>query len=188
MSRRKVFLRALSRREARRRRPGGQGGFSLIELMIAMAMLAFVAIGILPMMMRALADNNRGWEATEVSNFVQSELEPMLATPFESPVLLVNPGNTERQTASSWAEGDADKMGDDNEGWAFNVTGKGRVLWNRNTFVRWYGVNDLVTPLDGAADPSTVNLKEVQVQIEGIRQGGSLGAGQELWIRVLRSF
>lgn len=166
----------------------GEAGLSLIELMIAMALLSFVAIGILPMMMRALADNNRGWEATEASNFAQSELEPMLATPYESPALTVVPGTTERVASWSWAEGDSQKVGDDNEGWTLDATGKGRVFWTRNTFVRWYDVDDLATPLPGSADPSQVNLKEVQVQLESTRQGGSLGAGQELWIRVLKAF
>lgn len=171
-----------------RRRSRSQAGLSLVELMIAMALLAFVAIGILPMMMRALADNNRGWEATEASNFAQSELEPMLATPYENPVLAVNPGNTERVTGSSWAEGDADLTGDVDEGWTADPTGKGRVFWTRSTFVRWYDVDDPLTPLPGDTDPSEVTLKEVQVQLESAREGGSLGAGQNVWIRVLRSF
>lgn len=187
MSRLNVFRRRALLRAAPRR-PRGQAGLSLIELLIAMAMLAFVAIGILPMMMRALADNNQGWEATEASNFAQSELEPMLATPYERPTLLVNPGNTERLTVLSWAEGDAYKVGDADEGWTLTPTGKGKVLWSRSTFVRWYDIDDPTTPLPGDTDPSQVNLKEIQVQLESSRQGGALGAGQELWIRVLRSF
>lgn len=177
----------LRRRTFRRRSPR-QAGMSLIELMIAMALLAFVAIGILPMMMRALADNNRAWEATEASNFVQSELEPMLATPYDSPVLTVDPGTDERLSSWSWAEGDAGKVGDDNEGWALDPTGKGLVFWTRNTYVHWYDVDDLKTRLKGDEDPSQVNLKEIQVKVESIRQGGSLGGGQELWIRVLKAF
>lgn len=172
----------------RRGRLSGEAGLSLLELLIAMALLAVIAIGILPMMMRSLADSNRGWEATEVSNFALSEIEDQLATPFESPTLEVGSGLTENLSSQAWVEGVLDQVGDAVEGWTDDPTGKGLMLWRRNTYVRWYNVNDLDTPLDGDSDPSLVHLKEVQVQISGERQGGALGGGQELWIRVMKAF
>lgn len=175
---------------ARRRRRGrsSEEGLSLLELLIAMALLAVIAVGILPMMMRSLADSNRGWEATEVSNFALSQLEDQLATPFESPSLQVGSGLTENLSSLAWVEGDPHQVGDALEGWTDDPTSKGTTMWRRNTYVRWYNMNDLSTPLDGDTEPTEVHLKEIQVQISGERQGGALGGGQELWIRVLKAF
>ncbi len=170
------------------RRRSGERGLSLIEVMIAMALLAFIAVGILPMLMRSIADSNRGWEATEVSNYAQSELEPMLAAPYESTALEVGSTLTEKIVTESWVEGDVEKVGDDLEGWTAAPASTDTVYWNRNTFIRWYGVDDLETPLAGNAEPTDVNLKEIQVQLVSERQGGALGAGQELWIRVLKAY
>lgn len=170
------------------KKPTRETGLSLLELLIAMALLAVIAIGVLPLLMRAMADRNRAWEATEVSGFAQSELEPMLAASYESDVLSIDATATERLSTEVWAEGEPHLVGDANEGWTNDPTGKNKVLWERNTFVRWYGVEDLEAPLKGDVEPTAVNLKEIQVQIVGQRQGGALGAGQELWIRVFKAF
>lgn len=175
-------------RRFRRGRRSGETGLSLLELLIAMALLAVIAVGILPMMMRSLADANRGWEATEVSNFALSQIEDQLAAPFDSPSLDVGAGLTENLSSRMWVEGDPDQVGDAVEGWTDDPTSKGLMLWRRNTYVRWYNYNDLSTPLDGDTEPTEVHLKEIQVQISGERRGGALGGGQELWIRVLKAF
>lgn len=170
------------------RRRRGERGLSLLEVLIAMALLAVIAVGILPMMMRSIADSNRGWEATEVSNFAQSEIEPMLAAPFESSALALAGTLTEKIVPQSWVEGDEDKVNDALEGWTAAPTSTDRVFWSRNTFIRWYGVDDLNTPLPGDTESTEVSLKEIQVQLVGERQGGALGAGQELWVRVLKAY
>jgi prepilin-type N-terminal cleavage/methylation domain-containing protein len=172
--------------EAMRSKGRRQRGFSLVEVLVAMGLLAFVAIGILPLLMRCVSDNRRGWEATQASHFVQSELEPMLAHPFDNPALALEPGTLERRSAAAWVEGDAGKVGDGREGWTDRPAGKGRSFWRRATTVRWYDVGDLEAPLDGDAEP--VHLKEIRVHLAGVRQGGALGAGQVLHVRVLRAF
>ena len=175
-------------RRFRRGRRSAEAGLSLLELLIAMALLAVIAVGILPMMMRSLADTHRGWEATEVSNFALSQIEDQLATPFDSPSLDVGSGLTENLSSRTWVEGDPDQVGDALEGWTDDPTSKGLLLWRRNTYVRWYNKADLSTPLDGDTEPTEVHLKEIQVQVTGERQGGALGGGQELWIRVFKAF
>lgn len=166
-----------------------QQGLSLIEVLIAMALLSVIAIGVLPLFMRSIADRNRGWEATEVSHFAQSELESFLATPYEADALVLETGSDEKITRQVWTEGSDTKFGDPLEGWvsSANATGRGQVRWTRNTYIRWYQLDDLGTPLSGSAK-SDVDIKEIQVHITSRRQGGGLGAGQNVWVRVLKAF
>ena len=172
----------------RLRRWPGERGFSLIELLIALAMFSFIALGTLPMLVRSIADSNRGWEATKVSNFAQSTLEPALAADFESPILEIRAGLIQRARSDSWTQGASDKLGDDKEGWTSAVSGRGRVEWRRYTYIRQYDVDNLYAPISGDNPPAAVHVKEVQVNLVGERRGGALGAGQEMWIRVFKAY
>lgn len=194
----KLKLNCLYPRCARRRRPLRQGGLSLIELLIAMALFSFIAIGIVPMLVSSLASNNRGWEATQAANFAKSYLDPMLQAPYEAPGLTVPSGSTELLATSSYSAGQLAVVGDPDERWHDGApTDQGQLTWTRNTRVRYLRTDDLPhwpggtavqTPLDGAVDVSDVEYKEIQVQLVSVRQAGMLGAGQRVTFQVFKSY
>jgi len=185
-------------RFARRRRPPRQSGLSLVELLIAMGLLSFIAIGIVPMLMSSLASNNRGWESTQAANFAKSYLDPMLQAPYESDVLKVPGTATELTATESFSAGQLAVLGDADERWhAGEPTDQGQLMWKRNTRVRYFRTDDLPnwpggtanqTPLSGAVDQSEVEYKEIQVQLTTVRTGGALGAGQRVTFQVFKAY
>jgi len=181
-----------------RRRPLRQSGFSLVELLIAMAILAFIAIGVVPMLMSSLASNNRGWESTQAANFAKSYLDPMLQFAYEADSLKVATGSTELVDTWSYSAGELAVAGDADERWHQGApTDQGQLTWTRNTRVRYLTTDDLPpwpggsadqVALDGGVELSEVKYKEVQVQLSTVRQGGMLGGGQRVTFQVFKSF
>ncbi len=177
-------------------RAGGQAGMSLIEVIIAMALILVIALGVLPMFGRALASSNRAWEATEVGNYMKSDLEEAMDIDFNNTAFSLPPtaGVTEVTSTESWEIGEPMVVGDANEGWFAGTpgdgtyAGAGNVRWTRTQRLRQFSMSDLNTPVDGTKASSYVHLKEFQVQIEGVRQAGVLGAGQTLTIRILKAY
>lgn len=185
-------------RRSRRRRPRPESGLSLVELLIAMGILSFIAIGIVPMLMSSLASNNRGWEATEAANFGKSFLDPLLQAPYEVPALTVNVGATELTDTMSYSAGQLAVLGDADEGWHDGApVDKGQLSWTRDTRVRYFQTDSLPpwpggtanpVPLDGGTDISQVQLKEIQVRLTTVRTGGMLGGGQRVTFQVYKSY
>lgn len=61
-----------------------QGGFSLIELLVASALILIITVGILPLFMRAIASNQVGADTTQLSTFMHSGLEQLNQTSANS--------------------------------------------------------------------------------------------------------
>jgi len=61
------------------------------------------------------------------------------------------------------------------------------ALFTRTTNVRQFSTGALDTPLDGGAPETGVHLKEISVAVQGGRQGGGLGAGKAITVRVLKA-
>lgn len=61
-----------------------EAGFSLLEGLIAAAILVFVLIGILPLFERARLNLLQGNDATQVTNAAIDGFDPMLSLPFNS--------------------------------------------------------------------------------------------------------
>lgn len=61
-----------------------EAGFSIIEGLIAAALLAIVAVGILPLFARAMANNVKGNDSTRQSNGAIDEFERTIAMPYDS--------------------------------------------------------------------------------------------------------
>lgn len=78
-----------------RKRPvsgAGQTGFSLVELLVAMVILAFVALSVFGALDYGMTLNGSSRDYTTVSNLAKSRLEELVAMPFNAPVLA--PGTT----------------------------------------------------------------------------------------------
>ena len=157
-----------------------RAGFSLIEILLAMLLMAVIALSILPLFLRAVASNQRGVDASEATNLARSRLETLLQTPFDHGGLALASGQ---------------EVGETEE----RVTTENGSEWWVTTHVRQFsladldpdadGLSELSHPIPGAADGASpgVHLKEIAVAVTSVRQAGPLGAGQAFSTRALKS-
>ncbi|HEY2294697.1 MAG TPA: prepilin-type N-terminal cleavage/methylation domain-containing protein [Thermoanaerobaculia bacterium] len=176
----------------------GEAGFSLIEALIAAAILLIIALGLLPVFSRSINDNVTGNDATQATNGSRTELEEMLQLPFNNQRMVVAGGETQTQTKDFYTRAKTDpstgayEIGDATEGWTADASGRGPVLWNRTTTVQQYGITDLNdgkldTPLDGSTQANFVHLKQIQVLIENPKKD-LFGNGQGITLTVIKAF
>jgi len=196
---------------SRRTRGRGERGMSLVEALIAMALLLLVAIGILPLFTRAMVNNAAGSEATAVANHARHRLEELGQLPFNNLAMTIEDGN-ERLTADVYYSGDFNAQGD--ETWAQAGSGSGAQLRDRVSRVRQFELVDPPGAVDsdldgvvdgfggfgdedrdgefddplGPVDPAAVDLKEISVELVSPRQGGPLGTSPRYRVRNLRAF
>lgn len=167
-----------------RRRAQQQGGFSVVEVLIATLIFLIIAVGILPLFASSARNNLEGREATEVSNFGRSVLEGLLQADFNDARLTVPAGQTARTTEEYYSgEDDVWKPGTGSAG--------DPALWRRRTIVRQFGYQDdgtLTPPLNGSAPVGEVDIKEIEVQVWHGRhqQSLALGGGRRYSVRVLK--
>lgn len=172
------------RTEAERDR---SSGFSVVEVMIASAIFLLIAIGVLPLFTQSIKNNLSGREATEVSNHGRSKVEELLQMPFASPDMTVpttgNVGETTEywsETEKKWKPGDAPTSGE-------------KATWLRTIRIRQYGLTDLNdnnvfdSPLPGTAAIGEIHIKEIEVEVESLREDGPIGRGKTFSVRMLRA-
>lgn len=129
-----------------RRRASAQG-FSLLETLFAAALLAVVAVSILPLFTRALQSNTSGGWSNVMSNFVGENLEFANQTVIDHEDFDLPAGGVLDMGAQYWNSGsvDADEanqtIGD--EKWEDTAGGPGLVLWMRKAKVRKYSFADI---------------------------------------------
>lgn len=179
-----------------------EAGFSLVEVLIAALLLLIIALGLIPLLSRAMSDNENGRDATSATNFEKSQLEAYIGMPWEATILQVPAAATVGTTTDVWTQGvptlpgTPPDVGNPNEGWFAGTTppaSRGAIRWTRATRVRQYQAVDikdhvLNNPLSGSADPSVVQIKEVEVQLTSAKQISILGGGPDVTFRVLKVF
>jgi len=176
----------------------GEAGFSIVEALVAAAILLIIALGLLPVFSRAINDNVTGNDATQATNGSRTQLEELLQLPFNNERMVVTAGKTETETKDFYTRAKADagtdtyQIGSDGEGWTTTTTDRGPVLWNRTTTVQQYGITDLNdgkldTPLDGSTQANFVHLKQIQVQVENPKKD-LFGNGQGITLTVIKAF
>ncbi len=170
----------------------GERGFSLIEVLIASLILLILLLGIIPLFVRSSVNRVHGRESSIVSSFARSRAEELLQLPFDHLKLTVPSGDTELDVVEYRVPA--------SDTWSEDPSLAGQAQWVRTTRVRQFGTvdlldgdtdgdgNDLDSPLPGGTNPRSVQLKEIQVEVTSPRQGGPLGRGKELSIRVLKAF
>jgi hypothetical protein len=170
---------------------------SLVEALIAMALLLLVAIGILPLFTRAMVNNAAGSEATHAANHARHRLEELGQLPINNLALEVTAGN-ELLTRDRYFSGVEMIQGD--EEWDAAGAGTGFETWLRTTRVRQFRLIDppgaidadldLVVdalggledgnqdgefdnPLGPTPDISSIHLKEISVELVSPRDDPS---------------
>ena len=158
-------------------------GFSLIEGLIAAALVLAIALGVLPLFTRSMINNEGGSDFTQISNAAKSRAEELFELPFNSPLLAINTG-TDRifeeylsQRDKTWKPGvEADATADSD-----------LALMRRTSTIRQFNINDLSSPLDNSAPPGSVQIREITVQVRSTRTGSPLGPGKQTAVRVFKS-
>ncbi|MEA2692276.1 MAG: hypothetical protein QOJ16_1663 [Acidobacteriota bacterium] len=177
--------------------PAGAGlerGFTIIEGLVATAILLIVAIGIIPLFASSILNNSRGSDSTQASNFSKTNVENLLQMPFNN-VLLKVPGGSNQLKVDDWWKPGNNKINDPSQGWQAGVPAAGTVnIWTRNTIVQQYGLNDILTngspttPLDGNTQANFVQLKLITVNVQSSKAGGILGVGERIVLQTLKAF
>lgn len=201
-------------RRGRSRR--GELGLTLIEALIAMAVLLLVAIGILPLFTRAILNNAAGSEATAAANHARQRIEELGQLPFNNVGVRITAGN-QLLIQDEYFSGDQNRQGD--EFFAAAGAGTGFELWDRTTRVRQFGMRGVIDanadnvidgllglqdadndgefddPLPVGTDVAFIHYKELSVELDSPRDDpsgangpGPLGAAPSYRVRTFRSF
>lgn len=175
---------------AERRR--GSSGFSLVEVLVALLILLFILLGVVPLFLRAMVSRESGRESTAVGSFARTRAERLVELPFGHRELTVPPGSDTLERIEYLLPGTRD--------WQEDPSLAGQALWVRTTRVRQFRGRDLIDgdadgdgddldlPLDGGTHPRFVHLKQIEVRIESPRDAGPMGAAEEIVVRVLKGF
>lgn len=119
-------------------------GFSLLELLVALLILAFVALGIASLFSHAQLTNASGYEYAVLASEARRSLEDLLATPFGD-ALLVDTAGTPRQLTNARRGFDIQYTVQD-----FQV-----LTWNQVTTPPW--------PVPATA--AEANLKQITLRV-----------------------
>jgi hypothetical protein len=181
-----------------------ESGFSVVEALIAAALLLIMAVGILPLFLRAMSNNYSGSESTRISNFGKSQVEDLFQLDFNHADVTIT-ANTENVLPEQfWAEGDPGYASDANEGWTVGplTPAHGSVLWHREAMVRQYSTEafvlideanaiyrlDPAAALPAGTDAGQIHLKEIDVDVTSDRApGGPLGPRRRLGLRTFKA-
>ena len=146
-----------------------EAGFSLIEGLIAAALLVFILIGVLPLFERSRLNLMQGNDSTNVANAVIDGTDRLFAMPFNSQITNVLPGTTETVATDFWLL--------DGNRWVPDMTPytTDRAQFTRSTTIEQFQLTDLTdngvldTPLDGGADAGTVHIKRLTAEVVNAR-------------------
>jgi hypothetical protein len=173
---------------------GAERGFTIIEGLVASAILLIVAIGILPLFASSILNNTRGSDSTTSSNFGKTSIETWETLPFDNISALVPPGQTKLEVDDWWKPGN-NNINDPTQGWTTTTPSAATLsTWSRTTTVQQFqsidAVNngDLSTPYDGSTPDEFVELKLVTTTVQSSKQGGILGGGEHITFKVLKAF
>jgi len=171
------------------RRRARQAGFSIVEVLIAAAILLIITIGILPMFTRAVLSNVSGAQSTLATNFGSTQIETLAEKPFGAPGLQIPAGATQLLTTDYWAQGSSGSIGDPNQGFTATPTAaNGLVTWQRTTQVQQYAIDNLAAPLDGATQASAVDIAAIRVTLTPAGSAGPLSRTQGITFTYYKAY
>jgi prepilin-type N-terminal cleavage/methylation domain-containing protein len=158
----------------RRRNPRQRSraaGFSLIEVLIASALLLAVAVGVLPLFTRSLTNNLEGNEATQMSNGAVDSLEDMAGERFNAESATWTGVATDMTTAWEFQVVESDE-------WKAAVDAGEEAQYSRRMVLRQFQLRSggVLVPVAGSTPSGFVHLKEVRVQLRNHRLLRAAGA------------
>lgn len=164
--------------------PGaGEGGFSLIEVMIAGGIFLIIVIGLLPLFTRAMVDNTAGADYTTATNMARSASEQRSQLRLNDLALSA----AAPDTFEYWIRTTKEWVADDD-------TPPAGAEWRRRVRVQQFSLNDLDddgifnAALDGSAPVEDVDIKEVEVRVDTVTPNGPFGGRRRTVIRTLKAY
>mgnify|MGYP001565830625 CR=1 FL=1 len=156
-----------------------EAGFSLIEGLIAAALLLIVTVGVLPLFSRAMLNNVKGNDSTRQANGATDEFERSLALPFNSGAMEVPGGSTQVVETRAIA---LKALGSPPEGPSQSVSARWELvadlgtddlpMMTRQRTLRQFSFDDFNdnqifdSALDGDVEDRLVHLKVVDVTLD----------------------
>lgn len=125
----------------RRRRPPGSGGFTLVEVMIALAVLGFGLLAMALMQLTAMSGARSGRHTTQAAVIARDQMESFQRLAWTSPQLAPTAGWTTPVTITSTPDGGAGveqsyavawRITNVDANWIRNIDV--RVTWNEPAF------------------------------------------------------
>jgi hypothetical protein len=175
-------------------------GFSLLEALVAAALVLIITLGIMPLFTRSIIENVAGKESTVSTNYSRSSTEELVPLPLDREMLRPPVGENSREVCQDYEEG---------VGWEYIICGDdlvGQPTWTRSSYVQQFSIREIYdgdtasgvptfkNPIPGyaAADDrfdSFVHIRETMVVTEGQRdQDSPLGPGRRVDLVNLRGF
>ncbi len=196
------------------RAAGHESGFSLVEGLIAAALLLIIAVGVLPLFTRALESNIAGGRSSQLSTFVGADIEIVNQGPVDDDDWSIagEPGGVLDLGTKYWDIGNLysptvpDELGD--EKWLDEAdvgSHEGPIMWGLSASVRKYSLADLHILLgtggvlvtegespflfdDPLTDDENAHIAEVRVTIREERTGLPAATGQRITVGHYRAF
>jgi prepilin-type N-terminal cleavage/methylation domain-containing protein len=171
---------------------GRCSGFSLIEVLIAMALAGLLLIGVLPLFTKSMTNNVEGNQLTEVTNRARLHLEELMAMRVDAEELTVPDGLDELVTVELYSP--------TSDRWVEEALygADAEPLFTRMTRVRQFNMSavsnidlefedDEVLP--GGTPSSQVQIKEIVVRVNTGRPTflSLMGRQKAVTLRVLKS-
>jgi type II secretory pathway pseudopilin PulG len=178
------------------RRGRREAGFSVVEGLVAAAILLIIAIGLLPLFTRSILNNARGSDYTQATSHAASDLEDLQRLPFDNNDILLAPAASalDRAQFTSASFGDGHPVTKTDWGAGAPPVGN-KPLWVRNTEVMQFGISALddgvikdEEALPGGTAPIFVQLKQVEVEMVSGKADSAMGGISPVRFRLLKSF
>lgn len=160
-----------------------QQGFSMIEGLIAAALIGLVAVGVIPLFTRAMSDNMAGADYTRVTNYSKSKQEEITRMPYDQPSLMVTVANPSMEY-----------MDPSTGQWTTTKPSNLLAVWTRTTTLALYNIHDLDDdqtfnyPLGLGSIDSKGQILEATVKVASVSAVGPGGAHRTTIIRYLKAF
>jgi len=165
-----------------------ESGFSLVESLIAVALIGLVAVGIVPMFTRAMSDNMAGADYTRVTNFAKSKEEDFSRLTFSQPAIQLLVGQNDLMSTEFF---DPTTLR-----WSQTPPSSLLATWTRQNDISQYSINDsdsngnysFTSKLAGGTSALAVHIRQAQVQVQSSSAIGPMGARRTTTIRYLKAF
>lgn len=184
----------------RRSRASGScaaAGFSVVEGLIAAAILLLIAVGILPLFLRSMVNNSAGNDATQSTNYVRGELERLIGLRFSDPAFVGPPTLGSAIVSTRYLlENDSSVKGDETWEATQPVRDSERTeLWGSTTSVRRFELSSLDDGLlrsseamTGTPLPEQVHFVDMEVEIHRSFTAGSALRTTPVTMHAVKSF
>lgn len=190
------------------RSPHREAGFSLVEGLIAAALMLLVVMGILPLFTSAIRANFVGETTMVATNTARSSFEDFLTRDFNDTAMTVPAGAQSLVTQDFWASS-VNVAGQPIEPyyWQAVPPAGAMVTWQRTATTRQFNVAAIdasdplqvvqmhdSTPLTGGSDPSFILVKEIEVLLEnqaidlGTRTASTVGGSWGQRVRLYKAY